>query len=321
MTEAQKNKIMTPKNDVIFKRLFGKKGCEDILIDFLESILNIKIKKIKLGMETQLIPDKINEKLGILDIRVNLSNDTIIDIEMQNKDYGDITKRMTFYLNQLYVGELLKGKDYHSLNKTIAIGILNFNYFNNIKDFHTVWKMRENTNLTHELNEQEIHFIELPKFLKGKINLDNKLDQWLLFINNPKGRMINMIKEKNQKIKKASEEFEYLTGDEDLQRIAFLKRKYELDYNSGIYYAKQRGLQQGIKQRNIKIVKKLLSKNMSIEFISDVTGLSSKEIKKISKKCLDMEKLNPDLLNKLIDKIEYSKGRKIKIKFKFMENQ
>lgn len=35
-------------NDYIFKRIFAYKGCEDILKDFLESILEIQIEKKKL---------------------------------------------------------------------------------------------------------------------------------------------------------------------------------------------------------------------------------------------------------------------------------
>ena len=34
---------VTPKNDIAFKRIFGTKGNEEILKDFLEAILNIKI--------------------------------------------------------------------------------------------------------------------------------------------------------------------------------------------------------------------------------------------------------------------------------------
>ncbi len=44
-------------------------------------------------------------------------------------------------------------------------------------------------------------------------------------------------------------------------------------------------------------------------------------IKKIAEQCLNMESLdqNQELLNKLIDRIEYYKDKKIKIKYKFME--
>ena len=44
-----KEKIMTPRNDLIFKKLFGSVGREAIIKDFLEAILEIQIKSLTLG--------------------------------------------------------------------------------------------------------------------------------------------------------------------------------------------------------------------------------------------------------------------------------
>ena len=42
------------KNDIIFKIFFAKKGNEEFLIDFLEALLKVKIKTIKIGQEVDL---------------------------------------------------------------------------------------------------------------------------------------------------------------------------------------------------------------------------------------------------------------------------
>ena len=44
-------KIMTPRNDLVFKKLFGAVGRENIVKDFLEAILNLKIDTVELGKE------------------------------------------------------------------------------------------------------------------------------------------------------------------------------------------------------------------------------------------------------------------------------
>ena len=47
--DLEKVKVeLTPKNDVIFRRLFAKQNKERLLKDFLEGILNIKIKYLEL---------------------------------------------------------------------------------------------------------------------------------------------------------------------------------------------------------------------------------------------------------------------------------
>ena len=55
-------RFMTPKNDFVFKRLFGTVGREKMVKDFLEAILNIKIKLVEIGKETILLADEIDEK-------------------------------------------------------------------------------------------------------------------------------------------------------------------------------------------------------------------------------------------------------------------
>ena len=96
-------KFLAPNNDIVFKRLFGKKGNERLIKDFLEAILNIEIETVDLGKEVQLQPERIEQKLGILDVRVTLKDGTKIDVEMQNINYGNIEQRLTYYCSLLYV--------------------------------------------------------------------------------------------------------------------------------------------------------------------------------------------------------------------------
>ena len=52
---------MTPKRDFIFKKLFGTIGKERLVKDFLEAILDIKIKFLVLGQETTML---LERKIG-----------------------------------------------------------------------------------------------------------------------------------------------------------------------------------------------------------------------------------------------------------------
>ena len=42
--------------------------------------MDIEIESVELEKETQIIPEHINEKLGILDVRAKLSNGAVVDI-------------------------------------------------------------------------------------------------------------------------------------------------------------------------------------------------------------------------------------------------
>ena len=69
-------------NDYLFKRIFAKKGNESILKDLLNAILQIEIKSIEVMADSNLEKEIESNKLGILDIKAKIDNDTIIDIEI-----------------------------------------------------------------------------------------------------------------------------------------------------------------------------------------------------------------------------------------------
>ena len=96
-----------------------------------------------------------------------------------------------------------------------------------------------------------------------------------------------MAVKENEKIAKAQKEYEYLTGDAAVQRLAFLRDKWQSDHNSDIAWnrreAKKEGIKEGEKSEKLKIAKKMLAENMPIEMISKVTELKKEEIENLLK--------------------------------------
>lgn len=75
----------------------------------------------------------------------------------------------------------------------------------------------------------------------------------------------------NEYIKKAEKELEYLSGDEETRRLAFLREKAIRDEISLKAGARKEGLQEGIKQGK---------KEANIE-MAKITELTEEEIKKL----------------------------------------
>ena len=98
--------------------------------------------------------------------------------------------------------------------------------------------------------------------------------------------------EKNKEIKKANDEYEYLTGDEAERRLAFLREKAIRDEKSMAQGAREegertgeiRGEKRGAKNSKKEIAKKMLAADMKVEQISELTGLSKQEIEKMKMK-------------------------------------
>lgn len=123
----------------------------------------------------------------------------------------------------------------------------------------------------------EYYYIELPKFRSSKPNIEEKLNQWLAFIDYRNRGMIEMAKEKNEVIKEAEKELEYLTGEEEVRRMAFLHEKWEMDYISGVEDAREEGEREKIE----KIVKQMLAQKMEDEIIMKITEISKEELERI----------------------------------------
>jgi len=112
------------KNDFVFKKLFSKKGNEAYLIQFLSDLLLLDIKSIEIKHDVVLERNIEDEKIGILDIKATLNNNTYIDIEMQMGDEKNVVKRSTYYAAKMMSDQLQKGEKYKEIKPVIVIFIM-----------------------------------------------------------------------------------------------------------------------------------------------------------------------------------------------------
>ena len=78
--------------------------------------------------------------------------------------------------------------------------------------------------------------------------MKDTLNQWLSFLDMERSDLLEMAKEENKEIKEAFEEYEVLTGDAEVKRLAELKRMSELEEHSALTVAKQEGEEIGIQK-------------------------------------------------------------------------
>ena len=303
------------KNDIIFKAFFARKGNEEFLIDFLNALLGIKILKIEIKEEVNLEKLAVTEKGGRLDIQAKLNDDMIANIELQMQDRGNMQIRTSYYAAKIMAREMRIGVPYEEMEKIILINILGYDMFPELKEdyIHKTAIVLDRHRDYTVMDNIEWWFIELSKFRKIRPDMNEKINQWLAFIDDEDKEMISMAEEKNKTLKKAREEMEYLTGDEEVKRLAELREKWDMEYELSMKYARKQGaedglrlgkkerirarqkradqskvrksgLEQGKKQANRETAKKLLKIEMPIEQISEITGLSKEEIEEIEKR-------------------------------------
>lgn len=272
-------KTLSPKLDVIFQALFGTAGNEKITKGFLESVLKERIDEIDLDKNPILRREFKDDKLGVLDIIAEINGQENCNIEMQIVNKDNIIERILFYWSRLFCKTIKIGEDYEKLKKTIVILIADFE-IEELKElgYHSIWKIIETEKRKKVLtNKMELHIIELPK-VKGEEKVEDKLLDWLYFLENPKGRRVKEKMEENEELKEAGEKLDGLSADERMQKIAELRQKAIMDEKATYRKGIKDGMKQGQEQKNREIAKKMLAKNISVELIEEVTGLSKEEI-------------------------------------------
>ena len=188
--------IISPKYDDFLKEMFRN---ETIRRHFVSDILGIPQEAIhSVRLRNTFLRKRFRkQKLGILDVVMELNDDEKINIELQVKFVKNWDKRQLFYLARLYGEDLLVGEKYDKLKKCIGISILDFNLTDR-KKYHSVYRLRDEDG--YEFSDiLELHVIELKKELTG----EGEIDDWIRFFNSKTEEDLRMIKTKNPGILEA----------------------------------------------------------------------------------------------------------------------
>ena len=269
---ANRPKILPPKADVVFKMLFGDERNIDILVDFLKSVLDIsedEYEKITLT-DTHLKRETIDDKLGIVDVKLTTKSGTIIHIEIQVAPESALPERIIYYNAKAFVAQLKSGEDYLKLEKVITIAIANFDFVKDSDDYHHIFEWRERTKGIRLTDIVEVNTLELQK-IPGVSDNTQKYN-WLQFLKSEKEEEFEMLATKSPALKKAVVELRRLSQDEEAQMLYEAREKALKDNNTMIHST----------QRDIAI--RLIKRGLDLKDIAEDTGLPIEEIGKIRAK-------------------------------------
>jgi predicted transposase/invertase (TIGR01784 family) len=287
-------------NDAIFKAIFGKEENKYILICLLNALLDLKGKD-KISEITLLNPfiDKsyMTDKLLILDLKAKDNQGRLFNIEVQINPPRNFINRVLVYLSKLISEQFSSGYQYNSIPKTISISILDSGLlFRQNEDIHNIFRyknIKSNDELTDVI---ELHFIELDKFRKEKpFDLSTRFERWLYLLKFGeiyKGGREELPKELKEEegIPMAADAYQQMMSHEHFRLYLIERDMAKSDYISGLYDAREEGLQlgrkegiqQGIQQANIDNARNMLKDGINREMIKKYTGLSDNELDELA---------------------------------------
>ena len=273
----------TCRNDRAFKEVFLKPDNSDLLKALLEFILKIKIDKLEIK-KTELLSGNVNIKDKRVDAIVHTGNKKIeIEINSQNKDY--LHTRSTAYICNIYQSNASVGDTYNEDTDIIQVN-LTWGLGRNNDEMKIYKIMNEKSELyVKNFIIYEINMDYYDKIWYSKNEEEIKKNQYMIMLDLDKKELKNMPKDKivdkyitNVTIVNDDPEFQkYMSEEEDKKKIQ----------NSLLSEAKEEGMEQGytsgINDGIKQTAKNMLNKNMPLEDISDITGLSIEEINELRK--------------------------------------
>jgi len=286
MTEFAERYI-NPFTDYGFKKLFGEEPNKDLLLDFLNVLLQEEqgeIKALTYLKNEHLGTGELDRK-AIFDLYCENEKGEKFIVELQ-KTKQNFFKDRTVYYSTFPIREQAKRADWnYELKAVYTVAILDFVFDEDKQD---TAKFRYDIKLTDIETKAVFYdkltfiYLEMPKFNKTVEELETRFDKWLYVIRN-----LNRLDKVPDKLRervfeKLFETAEIARFTPDQVRSYEDSLKYYRDMKNSLDTAREEGViegrEAGREQREIEIAKELLKNGVSVEVISNATGLTREQI-------------------------------------------
>ena len=284
-------------NDYFVRYFFTDKGGEKVLLDFINAVMisaNMKTFKSVEILNPFNLKKNYSDKETIVDVKCITKNGTIVIIEVQLSGNSRFPERILYYWSTNYSKLLKKGEGYEDLTPVISINLLNFNLNKKDSNVHSCYMIYDTKNKRLLTDHLQIHIIELKKFNFKNNNLSKDLNYWLGFFTTKdmEAYMSDIVKEKPI-MEEAHKRYNNFIRSRLMMSEYEKKEIYQYDkqimlkderlegIKEGMKKGKLEGLKEGRIAEQISMVKSMKTKNLDINLISEITGLTIDEIKKL----------------------------------------
>ena len=287
---------MLPTVDFCFKELMNN---EKVRKGFIAAVLGKDPAQIRrtILIPTELRKDSPDDKLGILDVMVELEGGEKLNMEMQVPYFEYWPSRVLFYECKVYTGQIRKGESYEVLKPCIHVSILDFIHFPQDNRCYRKIAFCDVETGEQYTDLMELHILELKKLPEEDQNEEGVI-RWMRFLSGKNQKEFEDMAGKDEYIEEAYNELKRLSLDEKKRLEYEARERALLDYNTQMRSAERRGEKRGFKngekvgeKRGIelgeqgamkKLVGKKLEKGISIEEIAEILEMDISEVANIA---------------------------------------
>ncbi len=293
MTEFTERYI-NPFTDYGFKKLFGEEPNKDLLLDFLNVLLQEEQGEIidLTYLKSEHLGTGELDRKAIFDLYCENERGEKFIVELQ-KTKQNFFKDRTLYYSTFPIREQAKRADWnYELKAVYTIAILDFVFD---EDKNDRGKFRYDVKLTDTESKEVFYnkltfiYLEMPKFNKTVEELETRFDKWLYVIRN-----LNRLDKVPDKLRERVFEKLFETAEiakftpeqvrsyeDSLKYYRDLKNSLDTAREEGLLEGLEQGIEQWIKKEKVEVAKNALQLGLAIDDIAKLTGLSKSFIEQL----------------------------------------
>jgi predicted transposase/invertase (TIGR01784 family) len=262
----------SPRDDYIFKRIFGDERNKEILTDFLKAALDIPPEEYG---EVEILNPSSNveytgDKLSVLDIKLRTKQGKVIGIEIQRYSEKAFKERIVYKISKLIEEQIGQGDGYEKIHEAICIVITEFTLISENDEYHNRYRYYDEATGSTFSDIATIHVFELAKLARTEGD-EPRLD-WLRFLDSDEVKSMDEIAEKNEGVRKAVAKYKELTADRDARIMAEIHEKNRLLEKGRLDYARDQGVVKGRAERNAEIARHMADMGKTDAEIAEILG-------------------------------------------------
>ena len=291
-TEGIIDRYVNFYTDFAFKKLFGTEMNKDLLISFLNALLQGREVVLDVNyLNTEHLGTQEYDRRAVFDVYCKNDKGEVFLVEMQKGEQQFFKDRSIYYSTFAIREQAPRGEWNYELKGVYTIGILNFcfdkeregNYYHEVKLMDTA---------TKEVFYDKLVFIylEMPKFTKQENELESLFDKWLYVIRN-----LAALMERPRVLQEKV--FAHLFEAAEIAKFSRVER-YEYEESLKAYRdwfsvmttaelrgeerGKEKGLKEGLEkgriEERLRNARGLKARGVDADIIAQVTGLSEDDI-------------------------------------------
>jgi predicted transposase/invertase (TIGR01784 family) len=255
-----------PKTDFAFKRIFGSEEHKDVLVAFLNGMLDLdephRIVAVEL-LPPEQRPAVAELKLSIVDVKCTDARGVTYVVEMQVLQVEGFEKRVVYNVAKAYVNQIARGELYPDLNDVVGITICDFELWPESGE-ETIpmlsrWRMiEEQTGSRSKLGQIRLVFLELPKYDTSRPP-QTTVEKWAYFFREADNLTV---------VPEALAESPFVDALEAARTAGFTAAEWEAYIQAGMALQDERGALSVAEKRGVR-----LGMQLGITALCNVLGI------------------------------------------------